>query len=86
MLFPSKPSPVFSRSAPVRKENIYLQLLVAVRVGLHGLDDQRRELQLLLLQWRPELGGQNEGRERQRGLLLLAQLRLLLADVGVDPP
>lgn len=64
---------------------IHLELLVAVCVSLHGLADHRGELQLLLLQRRPELGGEDDGGQGQRRLLLLAQLGLLLADVTVDP-
>lgn len=65
---------------------LHLEFLVAVRVGLHGLRDEGRELQLLLLQWRPELRRQDDGWQGERRLLPLAQLRLLLADVTVDPP
>lgn len=64
----------------------HLELLVAVRVGLHGLAHHRGELQLLLLQRGPELGGQDDGRQGEGRLLLGAQPRLLLLDVAVDPP
>lgn len=63
----------------------HLEFLVAVCVGLHGLTDERRELQLLLLQLRPELRGQDDGGQGERRLLLLAQPRFLLANVAVDP-
>lgn len=62
----------------------HLELLVAVGVRLHGLEDEGGQLQLLLLQCGPELGGQDEGGQGQRRLLVLAQLGLVLADVGVD--
>lgn len=55
-------------------------------VGLHGLADERRQLQLFLFQWRPELGGQDDGGQGQRGLLFLTQPRLFLTNVAVDPP
>lgn len=64
---------------------MHLELLVAVRVRLHGLAHDRRQLQLLLLQLRPELGGEDDGGEGERRLLLLAEPRLLLTDVTVDP-
>lgn len=64
----------------------HLELLVAVRVGLHGLAHHRGELQFLLLQRGPELGGQDDGRQGEGRLLLGAQPRLLLLDVAVDPP
>lgn len=64
---------------------LHLEFLVAVCVGLHGLQDEWRKLQLLLLQRRPELRGQDDGGQGQRRLLLLAQPRLLLTDVTVDP-
>ena len=64
---------------------LHLEFLVAVRVGLHGLADERGQFQLLLFQRGPELRGQDYGRQGQRGLFLLAHPRLLLADVAVDP-
>lgn len=63
----------------------HLEFLVAMSVRLHGLQHDGGKLQLLLLQRRPELRRQDDGRQGQRRLLLLFQPRFFLTDVAVNP-
>ena len=74
-----------SREAPAAPAaQPYLQLLVLPAVDLQGLPDVLGDLQLLVLEGRPELTGQDDSVDSEGRLLLGGPLLVLLPDVGVD--
>lgn len=62
----------------------YLQLLILPAVDLQGLPDVLGDLQLLVLEGRPELTGQDDSVDSEGRLLLGGPLLVLLPDVGID--